>query len=70
MSPALFSLVILEIGSHFLPRPTWTKIVAALLFLSFTPPRMTGEGHHIQLLSLRLYTVIAIFFLVNDNKVC
>jgi hypothetical protein len=33
MPLALFALVILEIGSHFLPWPTWTMILS--LYLSF-----------------------------------
>jgi hypothetical protein len=32
MPPALFALVVLEIGSYFLSRPAWTAI---LLFYSF-----------------------------------
>jgi hypothetical protein len=45
--PAIFALVILEIGSHFLLRPAWTSI----LFYSPTTVRLTGTCHHTQLFS-------------------
>jgi hypothetical protein len=43
----LFNLVILEIGSHFLPRPTWTMI---LLFVA----GKTGMHYQTQLFSVEM----------------
>jgi hypothetical protein len=46
MPPALFDLVILEAGSHFLPRPAWASI---LLFKLPAFSGMTGMSHFTQL---------------------
>jgi hypothetical protein len=45
MPPALFALVISEIGSHFVPRSDCTVI---LLFMIPGVAGMTGACHHIQ----------------------
>jgi hypothetical protein len=49
--PALFTLIILEIGSCFLLRQAWTVI---LLFYISTFPEMTGVYHHTQLFSFEM----------------
>jgi hypothetical protein len=43
MPPALFALVIFEIGSHFLPRLAWTMILLCMLI---TTVGMIGAHHH------------------------
>jgi hypothetical protein len=43
--PALFVFVILEIGSHFMPRLTWFMI---LPFVLPCIARITGVCHHAQ----------------------
>jgi hypothetical protein len=47
MLPALFALVIFEIGSHFMPGPAWTVI---FLFVLPCIARMMSKHHHAQLL--------------------
>jgi hypothetical protein len=49
MPPALFALVILETGFHFLPRLTWTS---DFMFPAFTG--MTDLGHHVQIFPIQM----------------
>jgi hypothetical protein len=51
MLPALFALVILELGSRFLPRPACTLI---LLFMLSTIAGMTGAHLQAQLLFVEM----------------
>jgi hypothetical protein len=44
MPPALFALIILELGSHFLCRPVWTTI---LLFYASCPPWEDDVCHYV-----------------------
>jgi hypothetical protein len=47
--PALFGLIILKIGSHFLSRPAWIMI---LLCYASQYSWMAGAHHHAQLFSV------------------